>query len=207
MKKTLLVIALSAGSVLPAMSQLAGLPVAGDAVSRPGLMQASGGIVLGDHLNLYGGRVGFGLSPAMKVFGDLGLVDPDRGDTGWGIQGGGIFALPLQNLAFDLAARGTIGYASMDQKNRYFKMDVDILSFNAGVLASTQIEAFSLYGYLGLAHVRTTASHRGRSHTHSETDPALGIGGIIPVTHNVSLFAELMHIDKAWFGFGALVDL
>lgn len=212
MKKLVFIIAICAVG-LTGKAQMLGLPVAEDAASKPqGLLRASGGFVIGDDINLYGGRLTYGLAPELTVFGDFGLVDPDRGDTGWGVQAGGLMPLPVADLPFDLAARGTLGYASLDQEFRVrgwdpewphqprrVKVDVDILTVNVGALASKPIERITVYGYLGLSYARLDVD----GHTDSETDPALGGGVLFPVNPQFSLYAELMHIDDPWFGIGA----
>ena len=202
--KKMMVLLMTSMLALPALAQMAGLPVAEDAgIRNPGQMQVSGGIVLGDDINLYGGRLTYGMSPELAVFADFGLLDPDHGDTGWGIQGGGLFALPIADLPFDLAARATLGYASLDQDFGPATVDVDIITVNVGGLISMPVEMVTLYGYLGLNWARTEVSFRGFSESDTDTDPALGAGVLFPATPQLSFYGEVMHIDDLWFGLGA----
>ena len=142
-----------------------------------------------------------------SVFGDFGFVDPDRGDTGWGIQIGGLYGIPVVDLPFDLAARGTLGYANLDQKFRVFDpatgrittrtFSIDIITSNIGALASTDVDMMTLYGYLGLNYMRI--SNGGSD---SEFDPAVGGGALFNATEQASIYLELMHIDDLWLGLG-----
>lgn len=198
-----------------AFAQMAGLPVADTAVTLPrGAMRASGGAVLGDDLNLYGARLTRGMSDRMSAFGGAGMVDPDHGDSGWGIQAGAIYRLFL-DLPFEVAARGTLGYANVDQSFGIYDADVDITTFNVGALASKPMTAeLSLYGYLGVNYTRSEVSADGSGikgsstdTTDTETDPAFGGGMIFAVNEKLSLYGELMHIDDLWIGVGARISL
>lgn len=186
----------------PVQAQLTGLPIGTDAA--PGHfedMSVSGHIVIGENFNLFGGRFSYRLYDQIKLFGGLGLADPDRGDMGYGLQGGVLYSLPpIPELPFDVALRGTLGYASLDQRFGGRKFSISITGINVGGLASYRIDdMFAVYGYLGLAMNRFSGSG-GVSST--ETDPAIGVGAQIDLSPQISLFGEVMHIDDAWFGFG-----
>lgn len=189
------------GATGTTQAQLTGLPVGTEAAAgRFEDMSVSGGIVIGESFNLYGGRFSYRLYDQIKLFGDLGGIDPDRGDMGYGLQAGVLYTLPpLPDLPFDWAIRGTLGYASLDQRFRGNKLSVDIFGLTLGGLGSYRIDPmFAVYGYLGLAYNRFSVS--GSSST--ETDPAIGVGGQVDLSPQFSLYGELVHIDDAWFGFG-----
>lgn len=188
-----------------AHAQLLGLPVADDAApGMAGDMALSGGIVLGDDINLYGGRFSFDALDQLTVFGDLGAVDPDRGDTGFGIQGGGLFSLRIPDFPADVALRGTAGYANIDQGSGRRSVDIDIWTVTgAGVVSHPINEMFSVYGVLGVAYTRFSTS----GHSDSEFDPALGIGALLSATPELSFYAEFMHIDDPWIGIGGRFDI
>lgn len=206
--KRFLILAMLGSLTATAFAQIAGLPVADTALGVPqGSMRASAGAVMGDDINLYGARLAFGAADRLTAFGDAGIVDPDDGDSGWGIQGGLAYKL-LLDVPFDLAARGTLGYASADQQVDRYDVDLDIVTINVGALASKPLtDALTLYGYLGLNYSRfkESANVRGMSfsETETETDAAVGGGAILALNDRLSLYGELMHIDDLWIGFGA----
>lgn len=194
-----------------AHGQLAGLPVADVAASGDaGEMGISGGLVMGDDLNLYGGRFSFNALDELSLFGGAGIVDPDGGDAGFGIQGGALFSLPpiIPDLPIDLAARGTASYADVDQEGSGTDVSVDIITVTASGLASIALDdMFSLYGHLGLAYIRTKASAGGGSSTDDDTEPALGVGVIASLMPELDVYAEFMYIDDPWFGLGVRWNL
>lgn len=206
MKLTYAIAALTAGLlVMQSDAQVLGLPVANDAaVGNTGDMAVSGGVVIGDDWNLYGGRFSYNPMNELEVFGGLGIVDPDRGDSGFGIQGGAQYALNLGDFPLDVGLRGTVGYANLDQDFGPTTVDIDIWTVTGGAVISHSIdEMFSLYGLLGLAYSRFSSS----GYSDSETDPALGVGLLLSVTPQFSLYGEVMHIDDPWFGFGVRFDI
>ena len=208
MKKGIFVLLVVLFFAVQANAQMAGLPIAGSAVPLEAEMKrVSAGFVIGDDYNMFGGRFSYGLANDISVFGDFGMVDPDGGDAGWGIQIGGLYGIPVGNLPFDFAARGTFGYASLDQKFRVFDpstettrsqtFSTDIITSNIGALASTDVDMITLYGYLGFNYFRI--SNGGSD---SEIDPAIGGGALFHATEQASIYLELMHIDDLWLGFG-----
>ena len=206
MKRFIVFLAVCALAV-PVTAQMAGLPVADGATPLgPSVMRASGGIVLGDNMNLYGGRFWMGITEEITAFGDAGILSPDRGDNGFGGQVGGLYALPL-DVPFEVAARATLGYGKMDQKVFGTSVDISITTIGAGVVGSTIIDAFTIYGYLGLNHTRSKVSYTGGSSSDSDTDPALGAGVAYEINPQLSVYGEIMHIDDPWFGVGVRYQL
>ena len=192
---------------LAAQAQLTGLPIARDATQGfYNDISFSGGLVVGENINLYGGRFSYHMYDQLMLFGDVGLVDPDGGDVGYGLQGGVQYAMPAApGMLIDWALRGTVGYANLDQRFGRNKVNVDYYSMTVGGVASYWIdEMFSVYGFLGLAHNRLSGS---RGVSDNETDPALGVGGVVTLTPHFSLYGEVMHIDDLWFGLGVRADL
>jgi hypothetical protein len=201
MKKLMMILValvISAGS---AYGHVAGLPVADGAVPlAQGAKRVSGGFVLGDNVDLFGGRFAYGMDNRFTLFGDFGFTDPDHGDTGWGIQGGGLFALPITDIPFNMAARGTLGYTRYDHdKGRYRTQseNIDIITMNVGAVGSKNFDMLTVYGYLGINYTRV--SNGGSD---SELDPALGGGVLFNLNPQFSLYAELMHIEDPWLGLG-----
>ncbi len=192
--------------VTQTQAQLAGLPIATDGTpKRAGAMAVSGGLVLGDDFNLYGGR--FTLNPIepLALFGDLGIVDPDNGDSEIGFQVGGMFSLPpIENFPLQLALRGALGYVSFDEG----AADIDLWTLMGGVVASHAVnDLLSVYGILGFNHSRAKAKVFGSSDTESETDPAVGVGVLLRAMPQLSFYGELVHIDDLWVGLGARWDI
>ncbi len=201
-QKIFVALLLVSSFVASAWGQMAGLPVANDAGTRvPDSKMVSAGLVMGDDLNLYGGRVNYAVSHQLSLFGDMGIVDPDGGDNGWAIQGGGLFCLPF-DAPIDLAARGTMGYANLDQDIDQSSVDVNMLTVNASALGSMDVEMLTLYGLLGLNYTRTEVSASGFSDTDTETDPVIGGGAIFALNKQISLYGEVIHIDEIWIGLG-----
>ncbi len=185
-----------------AHGQQFGVPVATDASPAVGgSFSASGGIVLGDNINLYGGRFTFNMTDELSLFGDAGLVDADNLDMGFGVQGGALFRLPeFPDIPLDFGVRGTFSYGTISDD-----VDLDFMALNVMGLASYTIdEMFSVYGVLGLAYIRTEVSFRGFSSTDSDTEPAIGVGVLANFTPEISAYAEFIHIDDPWIGIGAM---
>ncbi len=185
-----------------AHGQQFGVPVATDASPAVGgSFSASGGIVLGDNINLYGGRFTFNMTDELSLFGDAGLVDADNLDMGFGVQGGALFRLPeFPDIPLGFGVRGTFSYGTISDD-----VDLDFMALNVMGLASYTIdEMFSVYGVLGLAYIRTEVSFRGFSSTDSDTEPAIGVGVLANFTPEISAYAEFIHIDDPWIGIGAM---
>lgn len=184
-----------------AHGQQFGVPIATDAATlTSGMMNVSGGLVIGDDINLYGGRFAYNLAHDFSLFGDLGLIDADKLDMGVGAQVGGLFLLPgIVGVPLDFGARGTLGYGRISDD-----ADLDIFSLTGMGVASYAIDdMFSVYGVLGLAFIRTKVSFGGSSSTDSDVEPAIGVGLLVNITPEISAYAELLHIDDPWIGIGA----
>ncbi len=199
--KHLMVIASICAMSVPAHAQIVGIPVGRDAApGMAGEMRASGNITIGDDINLYGGRFAYNIMDEAFIFGDLGILDPDRGDTGFGLQAGGQLTLPVHDAPLDFAVRGTLGYASLDQDERGFSVDIDIISFSAaGIVSHTIDEMFSVYGVLGLAYWRWDFSPGGSD---SETEIMVGGGATVSLNPQFGLYGEVVIVDDPWFTFG-----
>ena len=201
MKKLIVVLAIGALAA-PAMAQFGGLPYADSAAApEAGLMRVSGGLVMGDDFNTYGGRFTYGVMDGLAVFGDLGLLDPDEGDSGFAYQGGAKFTLPLE-LPVDLAVRAAIGMASYDVEGG----DADMTDFNGGVLASKDLDMFTPYAFIGLNYLKWEVSADTEFGSFDadddETDIALAGGVIFSLTDQISLYGEVAYIDDPFFAAG-----
>ena len=202
MKRGMMILVVAALSAVPALAQLAGLPIAGGAQAPAGLMQASGGLVVGDDFNTYGARGTFAPIDGLAVFGDAGLLDPDEGDMGWAIQGGGLFVLPL-GLPEDLGLRGALGFGGYDYDEAGVDASVTMMTLNGGVLASKTIEMLTPYAFAGLNYVETTADIDGYGDVDDdETDLAIAGGVVFALNEMLSFYAEVAHIDDLFFGIG-----
>ncbi|MGD9612839.1 MAG: outer membrane protein [Kiritimatiellia bacterium] len=202
MKKGLigLMVLACAGS---ALAQLAGLPIAGGAAAPAGRLQGSGGVVLGDDFNTYGVRVAYAPIEGLAVFGDAGLLDPDEGDMGWAIQGGGLFVLPV-DLPVDVGVRGTIGYGGFDFDEAGVEGDATLLTLNGGVLASKTVDRFTPYAFVGVNYADTEVDVEGYGdESEDETDLAIAAGTTFALNEQLSFYGEIAHIDDVFFGLGA----
>ena len=200
MKKWIIVL-VALMMAVPAMAQLAGLPIAGGAGAGQGV-QASGGIVLGDDFNLYGVRLALAPAPQLKIFGDVGALDPDEGDMGFGAQGGVQYTLPV-DLPVDLAVRGVVGMAAFDLDGG----DVTMLDLNGGLVVSKTIEQFTPYGFVGLNYLDTEIDLDGGGEvSDDETDLAVAGGVVFAVSEQLSFYAEIAHIDDLFVGGGVRVN-
>lgn len=193
-----------------AMAQLAGLPYGDGAVpAGAGAVGIGGSATFGDDFNLYGGRLSLGLADAVDVFADVGVIDPDinGADTELAYQAGLKLALPL-DLPVDVALRGAVGYTSFDAREEGVKAELDLLTVNAGVVVSKDVEALTLYGFAGANYSRTKAKVSGMgSETDDETDLALAVGAKYALTEMLSVFGEYAHIDDAFVSVGLSLDL
>ena len=198
MKRWIAVVAVLMFAV-PALAQLAGLPIAGgaDAMGAGGL-RASGGLTLGDDFNLYGVRGTFAPIEGLAVFGDAGLIDPDIGDMGWALQGGGLFTLPL-GLPVDVGIRGTLGLAGYD----FDGGSASFKNINGGVLASKKIEMFTPYAFAGINYIDAELDIDGLGDvSDDETDLAVAGGAVIALNEQISFYGEIAYIDDPFFGLG-----
>jgi opacity protein-like surface antigen len=203
----------------PAFAVL-GLPYADDATTRQGEIGVTGSATFESDVNLYGVRGSYGIIDGLSIFLGGGLVDPDEGsvDSEPFVQVGGTFTLPLE-LPVDLALRGSFGMASFEAKESASgpgwsvsaKGDLDIWTLNAGVLASMAVDPMiTVYGFGGISYqntkmkIRYTETFLGISDSgsmsESDTDTELAIagGGMFHLNENITLGAEISHIDDTF---------
>ena len=201
---------------------------------------------------MFGGRFGYGVIDGLELFGGLGLIsvdvdmddDPDAVDLDFDnepyVQIGGLYILPL-DLPFDVGLRGAVGYARLEDSFRESeavdtpggpatinisgKIEVDLLSINAGVLASKALNpVVSVYGFVGVSHTRVETDGSARvtsdnpyvmqaleaegesrqsvSESGSSTDLAVAGGLLVNLAEHFSLYAEVAHIDEVWASAG-----
>ncbi len=194
------------------------LPIADDARTEEGTMRLGAGATLESDVNLYGGRFTYGIADGIALFGGGGLVDPDGISSEPFLQIGGQFSLPIDDLPFDLAVRAAFGIASFDEsetiRERDFtvrsKTELDIWDLNVGLLASSELDAVTLYGFVGISYQKVDFKVTNRmngfreSFSDDDTDTELAIGGglLFPVDDSISLYGELMHIDELFVSLG-----
>jgi hypothetical protein len=177
-----------------AMGQILGLPVGGGAVAPgAGTFAVSGGGVFNGDVSLYGGRVAYGVTEGLAVFGDAGLMDVDGLDIGFAFQAGALYVLPFE-LPVDLALRATAGTGSADTDNGN---DVSLMSLNGGLVVSKTLDIFTPYAFLGLSYVDTevTPNKRSRSIQEDMTDVMLAGGVSVAPTEQLSLYVEVALIE------------
>lgn len=187
----------------PAMAQFIGLPIAGGAAApEVGQFGISGGAVINDDVNGFGGRVSFAPAQGLTLFGDVGILDWDTSgvDNGLAVQGGGLFTLPV-DLPVDLAVRGTVGMTKTDIKSGG---DISTFDIGGGLLVSKAFDAITPYGYIGLQYTDAEVDTDGYGKS-SDDDTELAIGGGVSFALNeqFSLYGEMIYIDDPFFGFGA----
>lgn len=186
------------------------LPIADDANTDMGDMRVTGSITLESDVNLYGARFTYGIADGLAAFAGLGLIDPDGGDTEPFLQLGGQYRLPIEDLPFDLAVRGGFGYASFSEREAGVKVDIDIWILNGGLLASMDVDIFTVYGFLGLSYQKIDTEARADgfrvSRDDTETELALGGGILFPLNDQISFYGELMHIDNLFISIGGRFD-
>ena len=199
MKKVLALLSLGLLTI-PAAAQLAGLPCA-DSASRieAHSLRLSGGGVIGENENLYGGRVTYGLLEDLAIFADLGMVEPDYADSGLAYQGGAKLTLPF-DLPVDLALRAAVGMTSLESRN----WDIDVISLSGSLLASKDFERLSPYVFLGMDYKSIEAqASTGSSADDTETNILVGGGLLYSLSKNLSLYGEAAWVEDPYFSAGA----
>jgi opacity protein-like surface antigen len=194
----LMVLALAA----PAMAQFIGLPIAGGAAApEVGQFGISGGAVINDDVNGFGGRVSFAPAQGLSLFGDVGILDWDTSgvDNGLAVQAGALFTLPV-DLPVDMAVRGTVGMTKTDIKGGG---DISTFDLGGGLLVSKAFDAITPYGYVGIQYTDAEVDTDGFG-KQSDDDTELAIGGGVSFALNdqFSLYGEMIYIDDPFFGVG-----
>jgi hypothetical protein len=147
-------------------------------------------------------RATFAPIEGLALFGDAGALDPDEGDMGWAIQGGGLFTLPL-GLPVDVGLRGSLGFAGYDGDGG----DVTYMDIMGGILVSMTIEQLTPYAFLGFNYMDyevKMSGHHGKV-SDDETDAVLAAGVEFAINEQFSLYGEVAHIDDPFFGFGGRI--
>ncbi|MCF7837743.1 MAG: hypothetical protein K9N49_03860 [Candidatus Marinimicrobia bacterium] len=187
-------------------AQLLGLPIA-DSATRlgAGSLRAGAHLTLGDEANLYGVRAAFGATESLDLFADLGLVAPDDWDNAPALQGGALYALPLDG-PLDVAARCTIGFARLESNDFGQKVTSDLFAIHGGALASMDYSPVTPYAYLGLCYWNASYSGDGLDSSGADDiEPALAAGALFSLDNlpALSFFGEVAYIDGVFFSAGA----
>ncbi len=204
------------GGVMQASAVLS-LPIADDANNQAGMKRIGAGVTMESDIKLYGARLTYGATDGLALFGGVGLIDIgiDGLSTEPYFQIGAQYRLPLEDdVPFDLALRAGFGMARFENTARAHgvraKAEMDLWFINAGLLASTELDMVTVYGFAGVARggsktkrtVTTAIRRTSESESASVTEPAIGGGLILPFDDRISIFAELMHIDDLFISFG-----
>lgn len=184
-----------------AQAQFLGLPIA-DNASAPvmGETRVSGGVIAGND-QLYGARLMFAPLHRLALFGDVGVISPDKGRTSLAYQGGLKFTVPMkEHVPVDVAVRALWGYASYDLSGGG---ELTRNHFSGGVMVGRDVSLFSPYAYVGLAVDQSETRAGGDRTSDSDVDPALAFGTLLRFTENFSLYAEFAFVENALLGVGA----
>ncbi|MFH0879120.1 MAG: hypothetical protein V2A34_05365 [Lentisphaerota bacterium] len=202
MKKLVLAVAIVGLLAAQSMAQLGGIPIGMTAApTEQGLFTvgAQGSHLSNkdiDNMNVFGGRVTYGLLDNLLLAADLGLAMPGKGKNAFAYQGLIQYNFAGLDLPFDLGARGTVSQAKFSGENG--NPDVKILSFTGGGVVSKEVmDMLSVYGLLGLCYSKVDAGD-----DKNETDLAIGGGGMLTLTEQLSLYVEVAYIDDMIFGGG-----
>lgn len=174
-----------------------GLPYAQEAAVSEGQMRITAGLTIGElpdmdadaDIMMLGLRFGYGLMDGLELFGGLGVIDfeldiddEDAPEIDFGhepyVELGGLYTLPI-DLPFDLALRGSFGFARVEDSVRESQdvsvpggmatintsgdIEIDLFSLNAGLLASKALNPMlSVYGFAGVSHNSAKMSMEAR---------------------------------------------
>jgi hypothetical protein len=144
-------------------------------------------------------------------FADLGWVNVDEWDGGPAIQVGGLFSLPLQQMPFNMAIRGTVYKPFIDSDVSITGVSlwgVVSVPLNVGAPAKKGAahKGLSIYGGVGLDHQRWTVDAGPHDVSDSNTDLGISVGVIMYVSDQLSFYGELSHVDDPFFGGGVRLD-
>lgn len=211
--KKLIFVSLVCGWSLPVMAFLT-LPIADDAPTPRYSFQVTGMTTMESDMNLYGGRLTFGIMEGLSIFGGLG--QQDMADDVY-VQLGMQYTLPL-DLSFDLALRAAGGRTQLEVVDApgFSLLKPVIWTYNIGVLGSTDLGNMNLdkvtaYGLCGISHQKFETQHwtaRSKNDdfrtiaTESKTELAIAVGALYKVNTHISAFAEIAHIDNVYLSAG-----
>ncbi len=207
--KRMMLMMFMVGIALPSLAFLT-QPIGDDARTDAGEMRVTGSVTLESDVNLYGARFTYGLLDGVALFGGLGILDPDFGDSEIFFQLGGQYQLPVE-APVDLALRGAFAMTSWEHSTHGVRAETDIWILNFGLLASKEVHPqVTLYGFGGLSRSsvdvkvssRTAWGGESRSSSDSETDLAIAGGALYDLTDDISFFGEIAHIDDLFVSIG-----
>ena len=189
------VMGLVMASALPAGGQIMGLPVAGGAAAMPaGDWPVSGGGVFNGEVNLYGARMACALRGGWMVFGDVGVMDLEGMDSGFGTQGGVVYTLPFR-WPVDVALQATTGWGGADSGHG---KEVALTTVNGGILISKLQENFlTPYGFIGANRLDSEVRPgRGASAVRTDMMDLMLAGGIAATPGDVlTVYLEAVYLD------------
>jgi hypothetical protein len=183
-----------------AQAQMVGLPIMDTASPRAaGKPELTPGVVFGEDMNFYGGRALYTVKDDLRVFLDVGQVSVTDGDANIGVQGGGLYALPKNEL-MDLGIRGAFYTANTDTLGLN-GVDVMVVFSN-----DTSVEHLCYYGGVGLDAVyKSTETAQKKDDDKGEINPALSLGLAYQMNAHFSAYTEASYIDGMYFGIGICI--
>jgi hypothetical protein len=199
------------------MAQGFGLQIAETAgPQKEGVARATGGITLGSDEAFIGGRFSYGIIDGLLGFGDIGWVHVKDLDGGPGIQVGGLFSLPLQQLPFNLGVRGTVYKPFVDSRVSIvgaslwgiasMPVNLDLAPLRTAKKGQAQ-KGLSVYGGVGIDHVRWTYDGDEFSGgDHGDTQLGFSVGAVMYVSDQLSFYGELSYVDDPFVGGGVRLD-
>lgn len=212
--RKLLFVGLVCGWSLPAMAFLT-LPIAEDAPTRRHSFQVTGSATTESDVNLYGGRLTYGIFEGFSIFGGVG--QQDLSDNIYA-QGGVQYTLPIE-LSFDLALRGAWGWTELDayQSSNFSLQKPVIWTYSLGLLGSSDLSGMNLekltaYAFVGISYQKYEIDYWSAYDadadfqtvsSETETELAIAVGALYRFNKYISAFAEIAHIDNIYLSAGA----
>lgn len=182
---------------LPAQAQFFGLQMAESAVSKPvDSWESTVGLQLSDFGEYFGGRINYGYSDSLSVFGEVGLADPDVTDGGLSTGLGAVYAF-MNRLPFD---NGIFASAHLPFIEDVDAFSVRALGIGSGRLAS--LETVTWYGGLGGSYVSIEDSRGLGSEKEDRFELNVSGGAMHQWSESVSMYAEIDFADDVFFGCG-----
>lgn len=192
---TLILIALLGFATYSSTAQQYGLLVAETAAPKTaGQTEVIAGVQGGDFSNLAGARGTYAYTDQLSFFGEATILEPEQSDTGFSFGTGATYAF-LNALPIDNAIRFAASLPIIP--------DTTAFSASASVLLSGQLVVLpqtTFYTALGATYTKLEIDD-----TDVEgSDTFLNVSGGLfhEITEDVSVYAELSHVDQIFFGAG-----
>jgi hypothetical protein len=192
---TLTLIALLGFASYSSNAQQYGLMVAETAAPKTAeQIEVIAGIQGGDFSNLAGARGTYAYTEQLSFFGEATILEPDQSDTGFSFGTGATYAF-LNVLPIDNAIRVAANLPLIP--------DTKAFSASASILLSGQLVVLpqtTFYTALGATYAEIEIEDTGVEG--SDTFFNVSGGLFHEITEDVSVYAELSHVDQIFFGAG-----